>query len=49
MNDIVAVIRGREGTSLKLKYKRDNKEKTVTIVRDTIQIESVKAKYARTT
>ena len=42
MNDIVAVIRGREGTSLKLKYKRDNKEKTVTIVRDTIQIENSK-------
>ena len=47
MNDIVAVIRGREGTSLKLKYKRDNKEKTVTIVRDTIQIESVKSEIRK--
>ena len=47
MNDIVAVIRGKEGTSLKLKYKRDNKEKTVTIVRDTIQIESVKSEIRK--
>lgn len=47
MNDIVAVIRGREGTSLKLKYKRDNKAKKVTIVRDTIQIESVKSEIRK--
>ena len=47
MNDIVAVIRGEEGTSLKLRYKRDDTEKTVTIIRDTIQIESVKSKIRK--
>lgn len=47
MNDIVAVIRGKEGTSLKLTYKRDDSKKTVTIVRDTIQIESVKSKIRK--
>ena len=29
------------------RYKRDNKEKTVTIVRDTIQIESVKSEIRK--
>ena len=47
MNDIVAVIRGKEGTSLKLTYKRDDSKKTVTIVRDTIQIESVKSEIRK--
>ena len=47
MNDIVAVIRGKEGTSLKLTYKRDDSKKTVTIVRDTIQIESVKSEVRK--
>ena len=47
MNDIVAVIRGEEGTSLKLRYKRDDTEKTVTIIRDTIQIESVKSEIRK--
>ena len=47
MNDIVAVIRGKEGTSLKPTYKRDDSKKTVTIVRDTIQIESVKSKIRK--
>ncbi len=47
MSDIVEVIRGNEGTSLKLKYKRDNSEKTVTIIRDTIQIESVKSEIRK--
>ncbi len=47
MNDIVEVIRGEEGTSLKLKYKRGNNEKTVTITRDIIQIESVKSEIRK--
>ena len=47
MNDIVAVIRGKEGTGLKLTYKRDDSKKTVTIVRDTIQIESVKSEIRK--
>ena len=47
MNDIVSVIRGEEGTRLKLKYKREDIEKTVTITRDTIQIESVKSKIRK--
>ncbi len=47
MSDIVEVIRGEEGTSLKLKYKRDDSEKTVTITRDIIQIESVKSEIRK--
>lgn len=47
MNDIVAVIRGKEGTKLKLKYQRDDMTKTVTIVRDTIKIQSVKSKIRK--
>lgn len=43
MNEIVAVIRGEKGTSVKVTYRRDKTEKTVTIIRDTIQIESVKS------
>ncbi len=47
MNDLVTVIRGEEGSRLKLKYKREDAEKTVTITRDTIQIESVKSKIRK--
>ncbi len=47
MSDIVEVIRGEEGTSLKLRYKRDDTEKTVTITRDIIQIESVKSEIRK--